>query len=280
MVIQLDGGAEGQIGVVAVDRHAQRNGRIGHLNADGAQSDDAQGLAADLVAGEGLLRLFGGLGDAGIRRVLADPFISADDVAGAQQHARDDQLLHGVGVGAGGVEDHDACFRAAVDRDVVDAGAGAGDGAEVSGKFHFLHVRGTDQDAGGFFRAVREAVAAAEAGDPGGGNVVEAVDLSVFHNNVLLEDSFGRYVSSPPGRRIGGRSGRPAAGSGADQAPPFILAEKKNGVQKHPGGRSAHLCEKFQRKTGIFCAEGRICGKINRFRKYLKRTQSQGFFIF
>ena len=41
----------------------------------------------------------------------------------------EDQLLYGVGVGAGGVEDHDARFAASVQGDVVDAGSGAGDGA-------------------------------------------------------------------------------------------------------------------------------------------------------
>jgi hypothetical protein len=69
------------------------------------------------------------------------------DVTGGDEHGGDDQLLHGVGVGAGGVEHHDTVFRAAVNGDVVGAGSGPGDGPQGGGELIFVHGGGAHQDA-------------------------------------------------------------------------------------------------------------------------------------
>ncbi len=71
------------VGVVAVHVHAQVDGRVGHLRADGPQADDAQLLAHDLAPGEGLLGLFNRLGNVLVARVLAAPRNAARDVAAA-----------------------------------------------------------------------------------------------------------------------------------------------------------------------------------------------------
>ena len=49
---QVPGGINGDVGIVAVDLHAQLNGAVGHPGTDGTQTDDTQRLALDLVAHE------------------------------------------------------------------------------------------------------------------------------------------------------------------------------------------------------------------------------------
>ena len=61
------------------------------------------------------------------------------DVMACQQHAAQNELLHGVRVGAGGVEHDDAGFGALVKRDVVHTRAGAGDGTAGFRKVHVVY---------------------------------------------------------------------------------------------------------------------------------------------
>ena len=198
---EVPGGIDGQVRVKAVDLHAQGDGRVGHQHADGAQADDAQGLAHQLVAGEGLLGLLGGLGDVLVLRVLLHPADAAGNIPGGQQHAAEHQLLDGVGVGAGGVEDDDAFLRAAVQRDVVDAGAGAGDGPEPGGEGHFLHVRGADQHAGRLVDGIHQGIAAAEPVGPDGGDIVQAIDFTVFHGGRARSAASRRWWKTTPTAR-------------------------------------------------------------------------------
>ena len=88
-----------------------------------------QGLAQKLRAHKGTLALFHLLVDGGlaIGQALA-PGDAVIDLSGGEQQGAEGQFLDGVGVGAGGIEDHDAGLGAAVRGDVVGAGAGAANG--------------------------------------------------------------------------------------------------------------------------------------------------------
>ena len=129
--VQVPGRVYGNIGVIAVDFHAQVDGRVGHTDADGAQADDAQLLAPDLGTRELFLLLFRHFGDIGILPVGPDPVHAFHNVTGSQQHAREDQLLDAVGVGAGRIEDDNTFLGASVQGDVVDARARPGNGQQI-----------------------------------------------------------------------------------------------------------------------------------------------------
>ena len=58
------------------------------------------------------------------------PVCAADDVTGGQQQTAQNQFLYGICVCARGVEYDNALFRALLERDVVDTGAGTGDALE------------------------------------------------------------------------------------------------------------------------------------------------------
>ena len=71
---------------------------------------------------------------------------SALGLSGGQQQSAHRQLLHRIGVGAGGIEYHDARLGAAVQGDIVDAGPGPGDGQKVFRKIIVQQLGGADQD--------------------------------------------------------------------------------------------------------------------------------------
>ena len=75
------------------------------------------------------------------------PLNAAEHVAAGQQQAAHDQLGHGVGVRAGGVEHADALLGALVDRDVVHACARAGDAQQIVAEGHVMHRSGADKHA-------------------------------------------------------------------------------------------------------------------------------------
>jgi len=81
----------------------------------------------------------------------------------------------------GGVEDHDARLGAAVDGDVVDAGARTGDGTQRLGKLGVVHLGGAHHDAGGVGEVLRQLVALAEGVGAHLGDGVHAADLAVLH---------------------------------------------------------------------------------------------------
>ena len=151
----LDGAAErpgafhADEGVVTDDVHAQAlRGGVGHDGADGAQTDHAQRLSADFGTGELGLALFDQLGNLRALSVQsARPVDAAGHVTAAQHQAADDQLGHGVGVGAGGVENHDAAPGALVDGDVVGTRARARDGQQAVGQVHVMHGGRANQNA-------------------------------------------------------------------------------------------------------------------------------------
>ena len=147
LTAQVPGGVNGDVGVVAVDLHAQLNGAVGHAGADGTQTDDTQRLALDLVAHELLLALFHGLCHGGVAGQALTPLGSNSHIAAAGDQHADHQLGHSVGVGTGGVEHHDALLTAAVQRDVIHAGTGAGDGQKIVVEGGIQHVGAANEDA-------------------------------------------------------------------------------------------------------------------------------------
>ena len=168
----------GQEGIVAEDGHAQLGGDIGHLHADGAQADDAQHLAGEFRAHELALALLhhflhvcSGAG------LLPHPGGAAHHVAGGQQQSAHGQFLDGVGVGAGGVEDHDARLGAAVDGDIIGARPRPGDAAQGVGEGILVHVGGTDEDAVLILHISADGEAGLiQHGQPGRGNLIQRLD--------------------------------------------------------------------------------------------------------
>ena len=134
----------GEEGVIAHDFHPQGGGGVGHQHADGPQAHHAQGLAQDLgahVGGLALLHHGGHVGPGG--GLLLHPGDALGDLPGGQQEGGDGELLHPVGVGPGGVEDHDARVGSPVQGDVVDAGAGPGNALELGGEVIVVELGGT-----------------------------------------------------------------------------------------------------------------------------------------
>ena len=131
LAAQIPRGFNGDVGVIAVDLHAQLDGTVGHAGTDGTQTDNAQRLALDLVAHELLFALFHGLCHGRVAGQVLAPLGGSGHIAAACDQHADDQLGHGIGVGTGGVEHHDALLAAAVQRDVVHTGTGAGDGQQI-----------------------------------------------------------------------------------------------------------------------------------------------------
>ena len=120
-----------QIRVIADDIHAQLDGSVCHADTDGTQADDAQRLACDFWTGKVRLALFSQCAD--LVAVACEglyPVCAADDVTGGQQQTAQNQFLYGICVCARGVEYDNALFRALLERDVVDTGAGTGDALE------------------------------------------------------------------------------------------------------------------------------------------------------
>ena len=169
-------GIHGNVGIVAVYVHAQLFSGIGNQGADCAQADDAQLLASDLAASELLLCLLDRFGDVGVGGVVADPLVAGDDAAAAQKHAADDEFLNGVGVGAWGVEDDDALVGAAIQRDVVHASAGTGDGQQILGELRVVQLHAANQHAVGFLQRVDQAVVAGQLVGALLRDVVETMD--------------------------------------------------------------------------------------------------------
>ena len=149
MAVQAQGGLHRQEGVIAVHIHPQLQGDVAHQRADGPQADDAQGLAVQLRPSEGGLSLLhrGGQIHPGGVDLLLHPLRAAQNVPGGDEQGGQNQFLDRVGVGAGGVEHHDAVFRAAVDGDVVGPRPRPGDGPQLLREHIVVHGGGADQDA-------------------------------------------------------------------------------------------------------------------------------------
>ena len=122
-------------GVVADQGHAEGAGAAGDLETDAPETDDAEGLAAELGALERFLVPLAGVhGAVGGRNFTAHG-----------DHEAEGELGDGDGVSAGGVHDDNAVAGSGVGVDVVHADAGAADDAELG---RVLEQRGVDLNGG------------------------------------------------------------------------------------------------------------------------------------
>ena len=130
-VVEVQSALYRKVGVIADHVHAEVGGGVGDHHADGAQTDHAQRFAEDLVAYIGRLALFHGLGNAFRAFERLYPFDGVHDLSAAEEEFADHEFFHRIGVGAGGVEHHDALFRAGGNGDVVRARARARHGEQL-----------------------------------------------------------------------------------------------------------------------------------------------------
>ena len=136
-------------GVIAQHFHLQAfRRRVGHDRTDCAQTDHAQRFAPNLRAGELPLAFLHQLGDRiPLPFQSLRPLNAAGYVPSAQHQAADDQLRHGVGIGAGGIENRNPPPGAFVDGDIVGARACSGNGQQALRQLPFVHIGGTNQNA-------------------------------------------------------------------------------------------------------------------------------------
>ena len=156
VAVQIPGRLHGNVGVTAVNLHAQLSCPVGQGAADVAQADDAQLLAVNLMTGKPGLALFHQLGD--IRLILdgLNPVHAVDDVPAAQEHSAQGQLHNAAGVGAGGVEHHDALVGAGSQGNVVHTRPRPGNGQQILRQLHVVHIGTAHQHAVGCVHIVIE----------------------------------------------------------------------------------------------------------------------------
>ena len=147
MLAQIPCGIHAQIGVVAVHFHAQIQRIVGHLGTDRAQADHAQHLAADLGPHKLLFAFFHAFGHVVTALQALAPLRGLGQIAAAGDQAAQHQLGHGIGVGTGGVEHHNALFAAFIQRDIIYTGTGAGNGLQVFAQLHLVHIGTAHQNA-------------------------------------------------------------------------------------------------------------------------------------
>lgn len=96
-------------------------------------------FALDLRAGKSGFALFDQFTD-GVPFPLESlgPRDTVHDFTRGKQQAENDQLFDRVGVGSRGVKDDDTLGGALVDGDIVDAGAGTGNGGELIAERHIV----------------------------------------------------------------------------------------------------------------------------------------------
>ena len=210
---QVPGMLHGDARVEADDVEAQPQGRVGHLHTDGPQPDDAEGAAGQLEADELLLAGLDGLGDLGVVALQGVGEAGRrDEVARGDEQARQDQLLDGVGVGAGGVEHGHAALGEPVHRDVVRAGAGAGHGQDRVLDGGVVELGRAHQEGVGLLHGSANLVEiVGQAGQARPGDGVESTDAELavsaagghggtFFRTVRMEGRL-RREAGPKGRR-------------------------------------------------------------------------------
>ena len=118
---QVPGMLHRQIGVIAIDLHAQLGGGVCHQNADGPQAHNAQSLPLNFRPGKLALALLNQLFHLVALTLQGfHPVHGRHNFPGGQEQRGQHQLFHSVGVGAGGIEHHNALFQTFVNGNVVD----------------------------------------------------------------------------------------------------------------------------------------------------------------
>ena len=164
--------------IIAKDVHAQIDAGVCHLGANVAKAHHADALALELVADEGLLGLLGVDEDVRVVCVGTNPLHGLHHAATGEDEHRDDDLLDRVGVGARGVEDHDAPARVLLHRDIVDAGAAAGDSTDGGRQLVAVEVGGAHQDGVGLGGLGHNLVALAKLYLAVLGDVIDGLDAA------------------------------------------------------------------------------------------------------
>ena len=181
---QVQGVLHGQEGVIAHNLHAQGGGGVGHQHADGPQAHHTQGFALDLRTHVGGLALFhhgGHVGAGG--SLLLHPGDALGDLPGGQQQGGNGKLLHPVGVGAGGVEDHNARLGGPVQGDVVHPGPGPGDAQQLGGEVIVVELGRTHQNGVLVLHGVADLEPVVQLGQADLGDLIHR--LNMVHNDSI-----------------------------------------------------------------------------------------------
>ena len=153
---------DGEIDVIAVNGHAERERAVGDEDADGAQSDHPQLFSENFPAGKRLFALLHRRRN--VFRYRLYPIHAVDDVAAAKQQRCEDQLLDAVCVCARRIEHDDAPLRKVVRRDVVYPRARTRDGDEIFPHGGAVQRGAAHQNGVRLRQVVREAVILPERG--------------------------------------------------------------------------------------------------------------------
>ena len=151
VTVQMPGSVNGDKGVTTIDGHTQPSGGVGYRTAHGSQTDDAQGLPCQLMAGKFGFALFYLLGNVILVFYGLHPVNAVHHIPAAQKHSAKAQLHNAVGVGPGGIEHYDALLCRLFQGDIVYPGASPGNGQQLMGKGHIVHSRTAHQNGLGFF---------------------------------------------------------------------------------------------------------------------------------
>ena len=147
------------------------------------KANDCQSLAHNLTTTEQSLVLLDALPGLSALSKGLHVVNTINDATGTKKHAAKDQLLDGIGVGTGSVEDGDAQLGHASDGNVVGAGTATGDGTDGVGDLLLLELVAAKKDGVGVggIRAVGTDVelVLVEALQPDGADLVEALDLEL-----------------------------------------------------------------------------------------------------
>ena len=149
---KLSGAIGSEKGIETDNLHVQARGTAGHLAANAAETDDAQGLAgqldADKLAALPLARLQARGGER--------------NVAGQGHHHGDGMLGGGNGIAARRVHDQDAAARGGGHVDVIDAHTGPHNGPQLAGVLEQIrrHLRAAaNNHAVGQLQSLQEGIA-------------------------------------------------------------------------------------------------------------------------
>ena len=155
--------------IVAIHIHAQIGAGIGNLRAHIAQTNNGNALAFQLTADECFLRLFRIDENIGVGGILANPIHRLHHAA-ARKHER--------------IEHDDALLGVFLDRNIVHAGATAGDGANAIGQFVAMQVGRTHENRIGVLGLGHEFIAIAKGNLTVFRNVIDSFDIA--HGNLLF----------------------------------------------------------------------------------------------
>ena len=133
--------------------------RIGKLCTDGAEADDAKRLSGNFRSDKRALAFFDGFGNVFIADKRLRPVDTVHDLTRSKKECCHGKLLYGVCVGTRRIEHDNALFGACIDRNVVDACAGTGNGQKLIAEFHVVHSGRTNHNSVGIFYVFADVVA-------------------------------------------------------------------------------------------------------------------------